>query len=344
MKTIINIYTGLLLLTSISFSCSDWTETEALNVQKPFEQPQEYYDALKAYKASDHQLAFGWFGGWNPEAPSLSRSLISVPDSVDIISIWGAYEVDTEARKYDLRYVQEKYGTKVIFTIFAHDLPEEYDDSTEGIQTYAKDIAAKVFEYGYDGLDLDYEPGFAGYYFYFQDKSRMEVFVKALGAILGPKSGSGKLLVIDGVPGYLNPGLNEYFDYGIVQSYYSNGYADLQNRFMSAHSVGWRPEQYIFTEDFEKHWSDGGPNFRQRDGSYVRSLEGMANFQIQLTVKGQTALYRKMGCGTYHMEYDYNNTPDYKYLRAAIQAMNPAGTTPLPTGKIEESKETDKKQ
>lgn len=336
MNTKIKQYIGLLLFSMVVLSCSDWTETDPLTIQNPFEKTEEYYQNLRAYKASDHQIAFGWFGGWNPEAPSMSKSLISIPDSVDVISIWGDYKVDTDAKKADLKYVQEKYGTKVTFTIFAHDLPEEYEDSDEGIRQYAKDVAARVFENGYDGLDLDYEPGFAGYTFYFMNKAKMQVFVEALGEVLGPKSQSGKLLIIDGVPGYLNPGLNEYFDYGVVQSYYSSGYTDLQNRFNSARNVGWRPEQYIFTEDFEKHWSDGGANFKQRDNTSVRSLEGMANFQIQLTIDGETAMYRKKGCGTYHMEYDYNNTPSYKYLRQAIQLMNPAGTTPVPAGKIVE--------
>ncbi|MDR2816190.1 MAG: glycoside hydrolase family 18 [Proteiniphilum sp.] len=335
MRINIKKYAGLLIGIAFIFSCSDWTDIEPLDLQKPIKKSEEYYQNLRAYKASDHQVAFGWFGGWNPDAPSMSRSLASIPDSVDIISIWGDNKVDTEAKKKDLEYVREKYGTKVAFTIFAHDLPKEYKDSDEGIRQYAKDIAAKVFEYSYDGLDLDYEPGYAGYTFYFMDKAKMEVFVKTLGEILGPKSGSGKLLIIDGVPGYLNTGLNEYFDYGVVQSYYSYGYTDLQNRFMQARAVGWKPEQYIFTEDFEQHWSDGGPEFRQRDNSYVRSLDGMANFQIELTIDGKTALYRKMGCGAYHMEYDYNNTPNYKYLRQAIQIMNPAGKAPTPAGKIE---------
>ena len=30
---------------------------------------------------------------------------------------------------------------------------------------------------------------------------------------------------------------------------------------------------------------------------------------------------RKGGCGAYHMENDYNNTPNYRYIRQAIQIM-----------------------
>ena len=45
----------------------------------------------------------------------------------------------------------------------------------------------------------------------------METFIHEMGKYVGPKSGTGKILSIDGEPYYMNPGLSEYFDYGIVQ-------------------------------------------------------------------------------------------------------------------------------
>lgn len=79
----------------------------------------------------------------------------------------------------------------------------------------------------------------------------MEMFVKALGKYIGPKSGTRNLLIIDGVPYHLKQGLAEYFNYGVVQSYNSRGYQDLQGRFDNAAKNGWKPEQYIFAETFE---------------------------------------------------------------------------------------------
>ena len=43
----------------------------------------------------------------------------------------------------------------------------------------------------------------------------MEIFVRKLSEKLGPASGTGKLLTIDGVPFHLNEGLAQLFDYGI---------------------------------------------------------------------------------------------------------------------------------
>ena len=51
----------------------------------------------------------------------------------------------------------------------------------------------------------------------------MEIFVRKLSEKLGPASGTGKLLTIDGVPFHLNEGLAQLFDYGIVQAYNSYG-------------------------------------------------------------------------------------------------------------------------
>lgn len=316
------------LLRNIAFSMCCITcfsacemDPETIDIQRPIEHDNAYYQNLRAYKKSDHQLAFGWFGGWKAMGSAQSKYLASVPDSVDLISIWGAWGNLTEAQMEDMRFVQEVKGTKVMFTIFAHEIPDAYEVNREGIEKYASDMCDSVYRYGYDGLDLDYEPGFGGsgplvsgpgHY------ENMEIFVRKLSERLGPNSGTGKLLAIDGVPFHLNEGLAQLFDYGIVQAYDCPSYTDLQSRFDNADKNGWKPEQYIFTEDFEKNWSTGGlPSYRDAKGNVMPSLLGMAYFQPTQGQKG--------GCGSYHMEYEYNHTDsEYKYLRQAIQIMNPA--------------------
>lgn len=306
------------------------TDLENIQLQKPFEGSEAYYANLRAYKNSDHQLAFGWFGGWKAKGPALSKYLSSVPDSVDLVSIWGAWSNLTQAQIDDMRFVQKVKGTKVLFTIFAHEVPKPFEPTKEGIEAYASSICDSLFKYDYDGLDLDYEPGFGGKGHFInpsdmgstaltsEGKANMEIFVRQLAKELGPKSGSGKLLAIDGVPYALNLGLAELFDYGIVQSYYCTSYTDLQGRFNNADSNGWKPGQYIFTEDFEKGWETGGvANYKDEEGNVMSSLLGMAYFNPK---QGE-----KAGCGSYHMEYEYNHTDrEYKYLRQAIQIMNPA--------------------
>lgn len=330
------------IISLITFVTACDTDIEALDIVTPYPKSNEYYANLRAYKArGDHEIFFGWFGGWSANTSSMINFLESVPDSVDVISIWGDYRGLTKKQLDDLRFVQNVKGTRVSFTVFAHRIPDEFMSgekkeiaTPEGIEAYAKSLVDTMYKYGYQGIDLDYEPGymeFPGVPFtgplvgplnvWPDYMNNMEIFVKALGKYIGPKSGTTDLLIIDGVPYHLKDGLAEYFNYGVVQSYNSPGFTDLQTRFNSAAAKGWLPEQYVFTETFEgSKASSGGVNHKLREGGTVPSLEGMARFKPEY--KGEI-VKRKGGCGTYHMENDYFSKPiNYKYTRNAIFWMN----------------------
>lgn len=221
-----------------------------------------------------------------------------------------------------------------------------YGDSTpEGIEKaiskYAKSLIDTINKYEWDGFDFDYEANFgasgniAGPYLGDsgdpednRQRTYFLTFIKELGKYLGPKSGTGKLLVIDGEPQNMHPAARDYFDYYIIQAYYSSGYSDLDNRYnklLRGLEATGNPElekaiakKLIYCEDFEKagYATNGGTNFRTRDGRTVPSLIGMAAWQ---PLSG----YEKGGIGTYHMEYDYPNNPEYKWLRQATGIMNP---------------------
>lgn len=324
-------YIHLLLLSLLFCTCnSDWTDVETKKAVHPLEKTEDYFKNLRAYKSimSERQVAFGWFGGWTAKGPSMVTRLQAVPDSVDIISIWGKYSDLDKLQQEDLKYVQDVLGTKVTFTIFAHEVPAPFEATTEGVELYAKALADTMYKYNYDGIDLDYEPGYGGVGpLVGHNNSLMKDFVTALSKYFGPASGTNKLLMIDGVPYAVHSELAPLFNYGIVQSYASWGDGDLQKRFNSANSKGWKPEQYIFTENFESYWRTGGTSaFSHVDDATgkvtsMNSLKGMALFNPKVNNKQ----IRKGGCGTYHMEYEYANPEsDYKYLREAIQIMNPA--------------------
>ena len=109
---------GLFVLAMVMVACD--TEIENISLQVPVVKDAQYYENLRAYKKSDHQLAFGWFGGWKAAGTSPVKYLRNLPDSVDVVSIWGTWHSLTQAQMEDLKYVQEVYGTKVTFTIFSH--------------------------------------------------------------------------------------------------------------------------------------------------------------------------------------------------------------------------------
>ena len=112
MKKIYLLYIVLISLATTSLiGCSDWTESEAKTFPESIVSD-EYYAALRAYKQTDHQVAFGWFGGWSGEGAYMKSSLAGIPDSVDIVSIWGNWSNITEAQKKDLEFCQQVKGTR----------------------------------------------------------------------------------------------------------------------------------------------------------------------------------------------------------------------------------------
>lgn len=322
----------LCLFATFLVACENQTTPENLIVQKPIEHSSEYWANLKAYKNSNHSIAFGWFGGWTATGASVSTSLSSVPDSVDLITIWGDQwqkNKMTPEKYADLKYVQNVKGTKVAVTILLGWLGKDLDpslvwpkDRTEAIKAYADALADDIIGRGFDGFDIDYEPNIGtqidveGCF----REEEMILFVQQLGKYFGPKSGTDKLLIVDGEISYLvssAPGVGQYFNYAVAQAYGASSDRNLQGRF-DAIKTDFKPEQFIVTEDFESGWRKGGlSSYNSTTHGRVPNLIGMAYWNPKEGRKG--------GAGTYHMENEYNHQDvEYKYLRNAIQIMNPS--------------------
>ncbi len=356
------LYIACIAILGITFSCSDWTEMEPLNFDKP-EPTDEYYAQLRAYKNTDHPIAFGWYGAWSGVGASLYTSLAGIPDSVDVVSIWGNPYGLSEAQKADLKYCQEVKGTKFMTCCLLGSIgkgctPPEvtanwaengfssadeaekafwgYSDGAaeelyeKAIRKYANAICDSIDKYNYDGFDIDFEPNFGAKGDLVKNNARMKIFVEELSKRVGPNSGTDKILAVDGEPQSMPKETGKLFTYFIVQAYYSTGDSDLDSRLnrtirnfegnLTAEEVA---KKYVVTEDFEKggYATNGGrEGFKDRDGNTMPSLLGMARWQP--IINGEKA--QKGGIGTYHMEYDYNNVPEYKWLRQGIQIMNPS--------------------
>lgn len=352
------IYIALVtLLGGIFWGCSDWTEAESKDY---FEPPtKSYYEALRDYKKSDHEISFGWFGNWTGVGASLVNCMRGIPDSVDLVSIWGNWRNLTEDQKADLKFCQETKGTKFMMCFIIANIGDQLTPAevTEGIpdddknakraainaywgwedgnnasieaaiKKYADMICDTIDKYNYDGFDIDYEPnyGSAGNMSSYDD--RMYMFIKAMRDRLGTKEETGKLIVVDGEPQTISSEAGPLLDYFIVQAYQSYGDGDLDSRLSKTiknFDGILTPEQvakkYVVTENFESYAQDGGVSFTDRYGNKMQSLEGMARWTPIIDGKKVS----KGGVGTYHMEYDYPFNPEYKWLRSAIQIMNPS--------------------
>lgn len=362
------IFSALAAVTVVLCSaCSEWTEPEARDLTQRL--PESYYANLRAYKASDHSIAFGWFGGWNPDAATTASSLMGIPDSVDLVANWSSFYL-TESQRAEVRAVKEKKGTDVVVTILLMNIgrtitPDEVtagvadnneitrlqrhywgwsDEATAAeieaaIRRYASAIVDGVLENGYTGLDLDFEPSYSDHkgnivnnltaqgdiYAGTTPAERVNWFVDECSKRLGPKSGSGKLLLVDGEVHNMPVETIDCFDYFVLQTYTLTRQSSLDESRLARLITAFGEvldektitNRTIVTENFEPEslWKTGGfAKCELPDGTTTNSLQAMAEWQ---PANG----YRKGGFGAYQMQNDFKNNC-YKYYRAAIQAMN----------------------
>ena len=350
MKALKKILYIIPLLSMMATSCTDVENIEIDHIggynTLDNAKSEAYYANLREYKATANNygrpVAFGWFSNWTPSGAMRKGYLSSVPDSMDIISMWsgapGRFEI-TEAQKKDKEFVQKVKGIKLLevsllshlgkgrtpnsvyaevekkaeeegwsddklaterkyarwdfWGFTSHDLNNT--ENLEGaLANFAKALCDSLVVGDWDGFDIDWEPGSG-----FNDSDgtlnnrTIAFLVKEMGKYIGPKSdpeGKGhKLLCIDGLIGYFSEEMEEYVDYWITQSYGSS--------YPHYTSPGNIPEKLIITENFESSAGHGGQLLRQ------------AAYMPDKGYKG--------GVGAYRFDNDYDNTPDYKWMRQA---------------------------
>lgn len=352
MKTLKKLIYILPLLGLLATACTDVENIEIDHIggynTMNNEESEAYYAELRAYKATANNyarpVAFGWFSNWAPAGAMRKGYLASVPDSMDIISMWsgapGRYEI-TEAQKKDKEFAQKVKGIKLLeVSLLSHlgkgrtprsvyepieekaeeegwsdaklELERKYarwdfwgftsrdlNDKAnleEALSNYAKALCDSLFVSEWDGFDIDWEPGGG-----FNDSdgtltiTTISFLVKEMGKYIGPKSdpeGKGhKLLCIDGYINHFSEEMEEYVDYWITQSY-GSGYP----HYVSPSNIS---EKLIITENFEAYAGSGGRLLQQ------------AAYMPEKGYKG--------GVGAYRFDNDYDNKPDYKWMRQAIQ-------------------------
>lgn len=108
---------------SAAVSCSDWTEVEPkmpTDLTTNLHENDGYYANLRAYRNSEHEVMFGYYQGWGGASSTYQHSLMGLPDSLDIVSMWGAGFYYNETQMADLKMAQEKKGLKCLLVFIAH--------------------------------------------------------------------------------------------------------------------------------------------------------------------------------------------------------------------------------
>lgn len=97
---------------SLMSACN--TDIESLTIQKPLTYDDQYYQNLRDYKASDHEIAFGWFAQYGAQNSAAVR-FMGLPDSLDICSMWGGIPAKENTEIWEeIRFVQKVKGTKML--------------------------------------------------------------------------------------------------------------------------------------------------------------------------------------------------------------------------------------
>lgn len=331
-KTIISGLFSAALLAGTMISCN--TDIENLDIQKPYTYSEQYYENLRAYKASDHQVSFMWFADYS-SSHSMGIRFLGLPDSLDICSLWGGIPSDVEGKPNtfynpqvheEMRFIQKVKGTKLTYVTFpsvgVHSWLNEYlptetkEDSLALIKAFGDSLLNIVAQNNLDGMDLDYE--IHGDWMYGENFVKL---IEYLGQYIGPKGKEpNKLLIVDGWPidgGY------EYLSYFISQAYKSNGAADLQTRYNELAAYGLPSERYIVTENMGDYYSTGGTLFTEADGNTTSAMGGQL-YSLEGMARWNPTQGKKAGFGAFYGHRDYNNNPPYKYFRYGIQVQNPA--------------------
>ena len=305
----------------------------------------EYYVKLREYKQQavnyGRPVAFGWFSNWSPAGAYRRGYLTSMPDSMDIVSMWSGapnrFEITPE-QKRDKEFVQKVKGTKLLEVTLLSYLGKgrtpasvyapvdkkadeegwtkqqreeakkkarweywgfngqfESENHYEALGRFAKALCDSLVANDWDGYDIDWEIG-SGVFDMdgtLSSDKHLIYLVKEMNKYIGPKSdleGKGhKLICIDGNFGNLVDPLKGYVDYWIIQSYGRVSSLDYYEE----------PHKFIMTENFESYSASGG-----------RLLE-QARYMPYKGYKG--------GVGAYRVDNDYDNKPDYKWMRQAIR-------------------------
>ena len=356
-----------------SVACSKWTDDERLTFDNqkdlkraiPFieltsadqltAEQQKYYSELRAWKQTPHVRGFGWFGGWTAKGTDPQKYLRMLPDSVDIVSLWGTHGSLTEAQKTDLKLFREVKGGKVLLCWIVQNLGDQLTPQgknatdywvtekgggnfLEGVKAYANAICDTIEKYDLDGFDLDYEPGYGHSgnmatttaWISETGNVNMYTFIKTLYDRLNPK---GRIVVMDGEPYYMNRATSKMVSYYIYQAYDEATTARALQKLENGGTFGYDEEDYLdnwegksfLTLEFQKYSKTGGfPRYTSSNPEIQKLDAGrqIMDYATMLMPNGK----RIAGIGTYHMELDTEGG-SYRFLRQALNAGNRVSET-----------------
>lgn len=152
-------------------SCKDWTEIQPLVIQKNDVQNDnpalyaQYLEDLKLYKASSHNVVFGWYDNSVKEAFNQSHHIQQLPDSLDYVVLKSSDNL-TEKELTEIASSKENRAFKFLYDLDIEGSILSYQQLTVAEQeeisiidyltnsiNKVKDLSTK---YPYDGVVVSY--------------------------------------------------------------------------------------------------------------------------------------------------------------------------------------------
>jgi len=352
MKKYTKLFYLIPLLVLLITSCNDWTDPEEKMIDHiggyNTLEDGKYYADLRAWKETaknyGRPVGFGWFSNWAPAGAMRKGYLSSVPDSMDIISMWsgapGRYEI-TEAQKKDKEFVQKVKGIKLLeVSLLSHlgkgrtpdSIYKQIEEQAEKEEWPAGQLAtakkhARWDFWGFTSHDLGNKENL---------ESALVNFAKALcdSLVVGQWDGFD----IDWEPGAgfndSDGTLNRQTIIFLVKEMgkYIGPKSDPEGKghkllCIDGEITGLPSELDEYVDYWIKQsYGSSSPSF-SAPGGRTEKVIVTENFESYATSGGRLLQQAsampsdgyKGGVGAYRFDNDYGNNPDYKWMRQAIQ-------------------------
>lgn len=290
-----------LVVLLLGASCSDWTETEAIEntVYKPWEQDPalwaDYTAALRAYKQSEHYLSYARLHNSPAQAASEQDFMRCLPDSLDIVTLtnadnFSAYDAE------DMAVMREK-GTRVLYQVDYAGRKAEFADAA-ALKTYLDGVIAAVAAHGLDGYSFTADP---------LDAAATATIVATLSAARS----DGQLLVFEGNPLSVAEADRAKLDFVVLDTEKAENTTEVQLLVLNATGyAGIAPEKLLLAAEIDAPLQD-------EDRTEYAAVELMARCVVEYGPLAGFAAYNIAG-DYYHAEMNYQT------IRTAIQTLNPS--------------------
>lgn len=356
MKSIFKI-SILLISIALIAGCNEWVTPESIEIEKNSientnpELYAKYCDAVRDYKASDHNITYITYENSPEIAANGSEKISMIPDSVDFVQLMNL--VVSENHLEEIETAREKFATKFVFRFSYDECVEAYDayveavraeaekeaedeEAAEGEETtepeldiipfeefYAaefKNVVSKVAEYKLDGFTF----AFSGKNIDGMTEEQVAAYTAAQTAALVPvkewlSANGSKLFFLEGNPQYIldSEVINAATCY-ILQTRDCRSVGEIGLFGLNAYTSGVLPENAKLIYAVET------PSFIEEEYLVGQFVLGE---QIPLAADwiAKDASFAKTGLAIWNAQRDYFNTGGkiYPNVRMAIKTMNP---------------------